>query len=186
MSSSLEDILNYIKKFESNKPGHYCILFSIFAIIIYFVHAIVIEPQKIQNRISNLERISKIDINNIKSNTILFEEYNNIIDTIHKSNQPLISNDKLLKGISSAKKKMIQFVAGALPWWGAIILWLFPKPRRNDFKLSMVGLLLSIFFGLLTFFLPVIVNLIVSSILYFVLSTLCMFFLSSLYVKTLV
>lgn len=136
-----EKIFELIKTNLKN-PKLYIGLFIVLVIgllLFPYIDANYFYYSRVEKRINILDKVTKIDRDEIENNTILKEEYYSILNEISKQKDGSLGSVFITKNSNVVKR--YKFLSGALLSWVVAIICLFVKMEKWWYK----------FFGLLVF-----------------------------------
>ena len=167
-----EIILNILKDSKNYKKIAWLFIVAILLLVVLYpiIDANFLYYKRVSNRIDILEKISKIDGNEICKNDKLEKEYNSIIEEISDKENNYLNN--IFVKETSYKNKIIKFFSAA---WIFIIVGLilpFTKDKTKNKRTwtnLFSGILcigVGILFGYFGVKIPTIINIVVNIILY--------------------
>lgn len=118
------------------------------------VYSYVTYDSRIMRRIDNLEKLSKIDVESIKSNDLLYSEYKAILNDInHRYFWDKIDFSKIID--NSIDIKSNKFISGASIWIFLMLLSpLIYKSLKEAFSGIIVFLLIGLIMGAIGIIIP--------------------------------
>lgn len=167
-----EVILNILKDSKNYKKIAWLFIIAILLLVVLYpiIDANFLYYKRVSDRIDILEKVSKIDENEINKNDKLEKEYNSIIEEISEKENNYLNN--IFVKETSNKNKAIKFFSAA---WMFIIVGLilpFTKDKTKN-KRTMTNFFSGILcigagclFGYFGFKIPTIINIVVNIILY--------------------
>ncbi len=167
-----EIILNILKDSKNYKKIAWLFIVAILLLVVLYpiIDANFLYYKRVSNRIDILEKISKIDENEICKNDKLEKEYNSIIEEISDKENNYLNN--IFVKETSYKNKIIKFFSAA--WMFIIVGLILPftkdKTKNKRTWTNLFGGILCIgvgfLFGYFGVKIPTIINIVVNIILY--------------------
>lgn len=126
----INNILNGIKDGKGKKIFTVIIIICILILVLYpYIDANFSYFNRVEKRISILEKVTNLDTNKINDNQELKKEYESIIKEINKQNENSISN--VIKKEENANLFWNKFIAGGFLWWILGLCVLLAKNKDN-------------------------------------------------------
>lgn len=156
----LEKLLDiFILNIKNKKIYALILVLLVVALILFpYVDANFFYYSRIEKRIDILQKASEIDIDNIRNNAILYDEYNSIINTIKDNTEKI---DLLFQINNDESVARARFISGGLLSWVLAAACVFIK-NFQSFSARIFGMLflilLGILFGYMAELIPIIIN----------------------------
>lgn len=167
-----EIILEFLKNNANLKNVAWVFIIGVLLLIIFYpiIDTNFLYYSRVSNRVDILERVSRLDENEIRKNENLEKEYNSIIKEMSEKENNYLNNIFIKE--TSLTNNIIKFVAAA--WLFIIIGIVIPftkdkktgKRSRKNLSGGILCVIFGIFIGYIGYIIPTIVNITVNIILY--------------------
>ena len=167
-----EIILEFLKNNANLKNVAWVFIIVVLLLIIFYpiIDTNLLYYSRVSNRVDILERVSRLDENEIRKNENLEKEYNSIIKEMSEKENNYLNNIFIKE--TSLSNNIIKFVAAA--WLFIIIGIVIPftkdkktgKRSRKNLSGGILCVIFGIFIGYIGYLIPIIVNITINIILY--------------------
>lgn len=157
----MRDKVFELLKNNLKNPKLYVVVFSVLVIgllLFPYIDANYFYYGRVERRIEILEKISKIDANSLKENSILEKEYDSILNEISKQKEGSIGNIFITENAKDIERN--KFISGGLLSWIVAVICLFIKMEKRWYKL--LGLILFGLFGAILGYISMILPTVIS------------------------
>ena len=166
-----EIIYKIVMNSKNYKKIAWLFIVLLLLIIIFYpiIDANFLYYERVSNRIEILDKVSKIDENEVKKNQKLENEYNAIIDEISEKENKYLNNIFIKE--TNINNKIIKFIASSWLLWVTGVVLLLTKnkttgKRTKNILSGLIVFLISYGIGYLGNFIPTIINVVVNVVLY--------------------
>lgn len=153
----MSDIINKIIEIATGKNAKvfWAIILGVFVIFLLlypYIDANYLVYNRISQRVEILDKITKLDVEVINSNSLLKQEYDSILKEIEASQDKSIIN---ITSVNDSKKdENIKFISGGFLFWSVSLFVLFAKnkqamPRMKKIMNNILSTVLCIGIGFL-------------------------------------